>query len=80
MCLSRRHCNCILAWLCVVGCEANHLHQQTSLTAGTVTDNDKLASDFSHIGLGMKVPGKEVVEAVGVLSSNRSAMIAEGER
>ena len=25
-----------------------HLHQETSLSAGTVTNDDELASDFSH--------------------------------
>ena len=27
-----------------------HLHEQTSLSAGTVANDDELASDFSHAG------------------------------
>jgi hypothetical protein len=26
-----------------------HLHEQTGLSAGTVTDNDQLATDLSHL-------------------------------
>lgn len=26
-----------------------HLHQKTSLTAGTITHDDKLATDFGHL-------------------------------
>jgi hypothetical protein len=26
-----------------------HLHQQTSLTAGTIADNDELAADIGHL-------------------------------
>ena len=28
--------------------ERRHIHQETGLAAGTVTDDDELASDFSH--------------------------------
>ena len=31
-----------------------HLHQQTRLTAGTITNNDKLASDLSHLDRGLQ--------------------------
>ena len=29
-----------------------HLHEQTSLSTGTVANDDELASDFSHAGPG----------------------------
>ena len=30
--------------------KSRHLHEQTSLSAGTVANDDELASDFSHAG------------------------------
>ena len=30
-----------------------HLHEQTGLSAGTVTDNDQLATDLSHLRDGL---------------------------
>jgi len=43
-----------------------HLHEQTGLSAGTVTDNDQLATDLSHLRDGlMGCDGEREVCAAG---------------
>jgi hypothetical protein len=39
----------VSTWRLGRGWYDRHLHEQTGLSAGTVTDNDQLATDLSHL-------------------------------
>lgn len=64
-----------------------HLHEQTGLSAGTVTDNDQLATDLSHLRDGlMGCDGRERelragagdVAAVGGVVRRQEVVVMEG--
>lgn len=57
--------------------ERRNLHQKTSLTAGTITHDDELAADFSHL-VNRKIP-ESAINGYQEVAKRRTRKIVDHE-